>query len=83
MDLCGQCLDPKDPGFNAGCFKVQSVVPSAAGTGSGENHEGGEEIVVTGSGFKGSMICQFVDTKDSGAQFTATMGSFLLLIFKY
>ena len=56
IDLCGQCFSPDSPNFNAGCFKIQSVVPGAA------NNKGGEEITITvrqGSGNKTSTCKRF------------------------
>jgi len=59
IDLCGQCWLPADSNFNAGCFKIQSVAPRAA------SNDGGDEIVLTGSGFKSSMTCAFKNVGDN------------------
>lgn len=53
FDLCGKCLHPRDTKFND-CFKLKSIQPNFA------DISGGDEIIVTGSGFKISMMsCSF------------------------
>ena len=69
VDLCGQCFFPDDPNFDAGCFKIKSVVPRAASS------DGGEEITLTGSGFKSSVECKFRKI-GSGVTVDAVKGEF-------
>ena len=54
-DLCGSCLDPNDVQFNAGCIKIDAVIPHTAPS------SGGTEIVVRGAGFS-NPSCSFFDS---------------------
>ena len=53
FDFCGNCLFPSDKNYNALCFELRLMQPTAALS------SGGEEISISGAGFTDDMICLF------------------------